>query len=61
MSKEKLEAIIDALTDSLDVIVHNPIETEYVLVLRKKYEEHYKETVGRYYRFEQKESKNGRI
>jgi hypothetical protein len=49
MIPKKLEAIIDALTDSLEVVSHNSIETEYVLILRQKYEQHYKKITGRYY------------
>lgn len=53
MSKQKtltrLEAIIDSLTDSLEIVSHNEIETNYVLKLRKKYEENYKELSGKYY------------
>jgi hypothetical protein len=51
MNKHKLEAVIDALTDSLEIVQHNPAETEYVLTLRDKYEKHYKSLTGRYYRF----------
>jgi hypothetical protein len=51
MKTKKLEAVIDSLTDSLEIVAHNKIETEYVLALRTKYEEHYKHITGRYYRF----------
>ena len=49
MNKKKLEAIIDAMTDCLNVVAHNQIETEYVLALREKYKEHYKRITGRDY------------
>jgi len=47
---KRLEAIMDALTDSLYVVSHNPVETEHVLELRQKYGKHYKELTGRNYR-----------
>lgn len=53
LKKKSLESVIDALTDSLEVVAHNKIETEYVLTLRTKYEEHYKKITGRYYRFKE--------
>lgn len=46
----KLEGIIDSLTDSLVVVSHNEVETNYVLSLRNKYQEHYKRLSGNYYR-----------
>ena len=46
----KLEGIIDALTDSLMVVSHNEVETNYVLSLRDKYQSHYKRISGNYYR-----------
>jgi len=49
MNRKKLECIIDALNDSLEIVAHNPVETEYVLFLRAKYENHYHELTGRYY------------
>lgn len=51
-SKRKLEAVIDALTDNLDLVPHDSRETEVVLELRRKYEEHYKSLTGRYYRID---------
>ena len=56
-NKKKLEAIIDALTDSLEVVAHNSIETEYVLTLRFKYQEHYKAITGRYHSVREVETK----
>lgn len=49
MNKKKLECLIDALNDSLVVVAHNPVETEYVLALREKYKQHYRRLVGRDY------------
>jgi len=49
MRRRKLEAVIDALTDSLEIVAHNKIETNYVLSLIEKYKEHYKEITGRHY------------
>ena len=49
MKAQKLTAIIDALTDSLSVVAHNPVETEYVLKLIDKYETHYHTLTGKYY------------
>ena len=49
MKGKKLQAIIDALTDSLSIVAHNPVETEYVLTLIEKYKQHYHEHTGRYY------------
>ena len=49
MKSKKLQAIIEALTDSLEIVVHNKIETEYVLSLIEKYKQHYHETTERHY------------
>ena len=49
MKKIRLEQMIEALTHSLEVVSHNPIETEYVISLREKYKSHYKEMTGRDY------------
>lgn len=51
MTKKKLECIIQALSDSLYVVAHNKIETEYVLNLIDKYETHYHQITGRYYSY----------
>lgn len=50
MKSRKLEAVIDALTDSLNVVAHNKVETEYVLTLIEKYKEHYHKSTGRHYK-----------
>lgn len=49
MKSKKLEAVIQSLTDSLEIIAHNPVETEYVLSLIEKYKQHYHENTGRHY------------
>lgn len=49
MKKKQLEGIIDAMQQSLVVIAHNEVETEYVLALIEKHKRHYKEVTGRDY------------
>lgn len=49
MKRKKLEAVIDALNDSLTVVAHNSVETEYVLSLKQKYEKHYFDMTGKHY------------
>jgi len=48
-NRKKLEALLDALSDSLEIVAHNSAETEYVLSLIEKYKEHYTKITGRHY------------
>lgn len=47
----RLKAIIDALTDSLDEIPFDEAETEYIVGLRKECEEKHYKITGHYYRY----------
>lgn len=47
--KKKLEAIIDAMTNSLECIAHNKVETEYLLAMIEDNKRHYKRITGKDY------------
>jgi len=49
MKKIKLEEVIQSLVDSLELVPHNPAETDHVLSLIKKYKAHYTELTRRHY------------
>ena len=47
---EKLEALIDSLRDSLEMVSHNGPETEFVLDYILKFQMEYKDLTGDFYR-----------
>lgn len=56
-NKQRLEEVIESLTNSLKIVAHNPRETEYVLELRRKYQEHYLDITGHYYKIREVHTK----
>lgn len=49
MNKTKLEGIIDAQVQSLCVVAHNKVETEYLLAMIEDNKRHYKRITGKDY------------
>lgn len=49
MNKKKLEGIIEAQVQSLEVVAHNRAETEYLLAMIEDNKRHYKRITGRDY------------
>ena len=49
MNKKYLEGIIQAMEDSLEVVSHNPTETEYLTKLIEERKRHYRQVIGRDY------------